>query len=164
MFSIINPRQTVLVTSRGDVNIAGKTMEKESIITLDWHTPLSFKPMLYAIVVGKSRFSYKLISKSKVFAINFMSIKNKKEVIFCGTNSGEFTDKLKESGLKKEEAEKIDCPIIKEALAVIECEVVDEIETGDHVIFVGKILGKRLKEEGKRIFHKDNYEFTTTKD
>ncbi len=163
MFSIINPRQTILVTSRADVDIAGKKMEKDDIITLDWHTPLSFKPQLYAVVIAKARFSYKLIHESRVFAVNFMSINNKKDVLFCGTNSGEFIDKFEETKLTKQQAEKIDCPIVKEALAVIECEVTDEIETGDHVIFVGKILSKKLNKEGKKIFHTEGYEFTTTK-
>jgi flavin reductase (DIM6/NTAB) family NADH-FMN oxidoreductase RutF len=163
MFSIINPRQTVLVTSRADVDVAGKSMEKDDIITLDWHTPLSFNPMLYAVVIAKARFSYKLIHESRVFAVNFMSIDNKKDVIFCGTNSGEFIDKFEETKLTKQEADKIDCSVIKESLAVIECEVVNEVEAGDHVIFIGRILGKKLNKEGKRIFHKDNYEFTTTR-
>jgi len=164
MFSVINPRQTVLVTSRANVNVAGKALEKEDIITLDWHTPLSIKPILYGIVVGKSRFSYKLIHESKVFAVNFMSKDNEKEVLFCGRNSGEFIDKFSRSGLTKGEAEKIDCPIIKEALAHIECEVADEIETGDHVIFIGKVLNTKLNKKGKRIFHTEGDNFTTTRD
>ena len=118
--------------------------------------PTSFSPQLYAISVGKTRFSCKLIQKSKAFVVNFMDIKNEKEVLFCGTNSGEHIDKFKESGLTKEEAEKLDCARIKEALAYAECEVINEIETGDHIIFVGKVLTSDVKKHGKRILQQEN--------
>ena len=73
-------------------------------------------------------------------------------VLFCGTVSGDHADKFAESGLTLEEAEKVDCCRIKEALGFLECEVVEEIESGDHVIFVGKILHSD-HETGKRVYH-----------
>jgi flavin reductase (DIM6/NTAB) family NADH-FMN oxidoreductase RutF len=134
-----------------------------NIITLDWHTPLSFVPGMYAISVGKTRFSRKLIQESKAFCVNFMSITQEDAVVYCGRHSGEHIDKFKESGLTKVECDNIDCPRIKEALAYIECEVTQEIETGDHILFIGKIVGTKELKKGKRIFHTEANNFTTTK-
>lgn len=67
--TLTNPRQTVLVTCR----------DKDNIITLDWHTPLSFYPMMYAISVGKTRYSLELIRKSKCSVVNFISKDYEKE-------------------------------------------------------------------------------------
>ena len=86
-------------------------------------------------------------------------------MLYCGTTRGEHTDKFKESGLTKEDCEKIDCCRIREAAAYLECEVVDEITTGDHSIFVGRVLKSDILNNEKRIFQfGDINEFTTTVD
>ena len=159
---IEGPRQVVLITTRSKIDIMGKEEIKDNIITSDWHMPVSFKPKLYAIAIGKERFSHKLISSSDVFALNFIPYELEKQAIFCGTYSGEVLDKFKETGLNKKEAEKIDCPLIKEASAWIECKVVDKIDVGDHTIFIGEVLRQEIKDSKKRLFHTGDKEFTTT--
>ena len=154
--TLTNPRQTVLVTCR--------YKGKDNIITLDWHTPLSFNPMMYAISVGKTRYSLELIRKSKVFVVNFMGKDFEKEVLFCGRHSGRNCDKFAETGLKKEEAEKIDCPRIKEALGFLECKVANKVEAGDHILFIAEVVNSSLKTKGKRLFHLFRDKFTTTKE
>ena len=69
---IYNPRQTILVTSRAEIDIIGKEVQKDDIITLSWHMPVSFKPSIYAIAIGKSKFSSKLIEKSKDKKVYFI--------------------------------------------------------------------------------------------
>lgn len=161
---LYGPRQAVLVTCRGKVEILGRVKEKDNIISVAWHTPLSVEPFMYAIAVGKTRFSLKLIKESGVFAVNFISKKMQEEVVYCGRHSGEHLDKFSETGLKKEECEKIDCPRLADALGYLECEVVDEIETGDHVLFIAKVINSKLEKEDKRLFHITGNEFTTTTD
>jgi len=156
MTSITNPNQAILVTSRHN--------KKESIITICWHMRTSFRPELFAISVGKKRFSFELIKNSKCFAVNFMPFNLEKETIYCGTHSGKNVDKFKETGLTKEECSKINCPKIKEALGYFECKVVKEITTGDHVIFVGEVLTSKLNKKGKRLFQVEDLKFTTTLD
>lgn len=163
MSEITAPRQTVLVSCRGKTIVMGKEVEKDNIIALDWHMPVSFEPELYAISIGKTRFSLNLIKNSKVFVVNFMPFELKDSVLLCGTRHGEHIDKFKEAGLTKEESAKIDCPRIKEALACLECEVTAETDAGDHVIFIGKVVNSELKKQGKRIFHLTERDFTTTR-
>lgn len=160
--SLINgPRQVILVTTRANVDIMGKEQSKDDIITLAWHMPTSFNPALYAISVGKNRFSLKLIQISKVFVVNFMPASSKKDIIYCGSRSGEYLNKFKDTGLEKVEAETVDCPRIKQALGYIECEVINEIDAGDHIIFVGKILKSELTKEEKRLYHIEGDKFAT---
>ena len=153
MFDIINPMQTVLVTSRHKIKnkLTGKDEEKDNAFTIDWHTPLSFEPMMYGISVGKKRFSHKLISGSKAFVVNFIPAYLEKEALYCGSHSGEHIDKFNETGLQKEEAETVDCPVLKDAIAYLECEVVDEIEIGDHVFFIAKVMKSEKRRVGKRL-------------
>lgn len=154
--TLTNPRQVILVTCRDK--------GKDNIITLDWHMPLSFYPMMYAIAIGKTRYSLKLIENSGVFVVNFMNKNFEKEILFCGRHSGKDFDKFAETGLEKEEAEKINCPRIKESLGFLECQVVRKIEVGDHFLFIAKVLNSNLKKPGRRLFHLWGDKFTTTKE
>lgn len=162
MSDIAYPMPVVLVTTRGTAEVLGKEMSKDNIITMAWHCSLSFEPELHGISVGKTRFTYKLIKESKVFAINFVAHELKDKAVFCGTSSGENVDKFVKSGLTKEECESIDCCRIKEASAVIECEVIDEIDAGDHVFFVGKVANTTKNDDKKRLLYLGNQQFTST--
>jgi flavin reductase (DIM6/NTAB) family NADH-FMN oxidoreductase RutF len=152
--TLTNPRQTILLTSRAE--------GKDNIITLDWHAPLSFDPMMYAVSIGKTKYSSELVRKSKVFVVNFMSKDFEKEILFCGRHSGKNFDKFKEAGLEKEEAESIDCPRIKQALGYLECKIEKEIEVSDHFLFIAKVQKAELKRKDKRLFHLFEDKFTTT--
>jgi len=162
MLDLANPRQVVLVTSGGSVDLIGKRVTKDNIFTLSWHSPLSFEPEMYGISVGKTRFSYRLIKESKVFVVNFIPHELKEQALYCGRASGMSVDKFKETGLTKEECDSIDCCRIKESSAYLECEVVDEFEVGDHVFFVGKVLKNVVNDDKKRLFYTGGNRFTTT--
>ena len=144
------------------MEIMGKVIEKDNIITVSWHMPVSFEPELYAISIGKQRFSAEIISRSKAFVINLIPYTLKEAAIFCGTHTGKHIDKYSEAKLTMEEAKTIDCGRIKEASAYIECEVVDEVEAGDHIIYIGKVVEKEEKEHSKRLLQ-GGKDFTTSK-
>jgi len=145
MVEIHGPRQVVLITCRYE--------DKDNILPVAWHTPLSFKPELYGIVIGKTRYSYELIKKSRAFCINFISPKEIDLIIKTGSSSGRNMDKFKAFGIKKEECRKINCCRLKNLLAYLECKVINEVDTGDHVMFVAKVVEKGFFKKGERIFH-----------
>ncbi len=131
MSALTGPRQMILVTSRAKIN----NRVYDNIMAVAWHMPTSFNPFLYSISIAKKRFSYKLIKKSKVFCVNFMPASLKKEIIFCGSCSGSKVNKFERCKLEKIECKYINCSRIKQALGFLECKIIREIETGDHVIF-----------------------------
>ena len=145
------PKMLVLVTS--------KDKEKDNIITLAWHTPLSHKPPLYGISITPNRFSHNLIRRSKEFAINFIDNSIRGEALYCGTHTGKIINKFEETGLHRKRAKVIKAPLIREAVAWIECKLVDEKKIGDHTLFIGKVVStadtnkkSRLYDKGGRIF------------
>lgn len=153
MGKINNPNQVALITS--------SYKGKDNMLAMTWHTKTSFQPNLYLISVDKTRFSCELIKKSKCFVINYMPYSLSKEIIYAGTHSGRHVDKFKETGLTKEKADKIPCCRIKEAVAFVECKVIKEVETGDHIVFIGKVLNAKFKRKDKRPFQLDKLKFTT---
>lgn len=155
MLLVSYPRQVILITSRYN--------EKDNIMTASWHTPVSFDPELYAVVIGKSRFSLELIERSNVFAVNFIPRELETQAVMVGRTSGRHKDKFKESKLEKQEASTIDCPVLAEAVAHLECEVQDKIDAGDHVIIIGKVMQRNINKSSKRLFQLiTGNKFTTT--
>ncbi len=119
---------------------------KPNIITIAWSIPLSMSPPLVAISVGKTRYSHQLIKNTKEFVINIPSKGLAKQATICGSLSGRTVDKFKRSGLTPEPARCVKPPLIKECIAHLECQLVNEIETGDHTLFVGKVLAATAEE------------------
>lgn len=166
MSDLDKPRQVVLVTTRHHFRqrLEKEETEKNDIITVAWHTPLSFEPELYGISIGKTRFSWRMIKESRVFCINFVPYSMEKQAVLCGTSSGENTDKYAETDLTMEECDNIDCGKIKEALGWMECEVVNELDTGDHTFFIARVISSSGEGEGKRLMQDSKTGFTTTID
>jgi flavin reductase (DIM6/NTAB) family NADH-FMN oxidoreductase RutF len=163
-FKLINPRQTVLVSCRGTVDIFGKPTEKDNLIAVDWHMPLSFKQGMYGISIGKKKFSASLIRASKVFCVNFMQFSQSGKVLFCGRHSGQFIDKWKDTGLTKGEASKVDCPVIPDCCGWLECKVIQELDTGDHFTFIAEIVHTQLVDpDMERLFHTEGDSFGTVR-
>jgi len=151
-YSLLYPKQTILVTC---ISKDGKP----NIMTAVWATPVSFDPPYLAICIGKKRYSHNLIKETKEFALNFPSAEMKDAVVICGSISGKNTDKFKEANLTQLKAKKIKAPLIKECLASIECKVVNEINAGDHTIFVGEVLAAQKNKEGKILLDKGGENF-----
>lgn len=116
--------------------------------------PTSLDPPLVVISVGKSRHSHDLVKSSGEYVINIPSEELLDEVNFCGSCSGRDLDKFEEAGLTPTNSEKVAPPRIEECVAHLECELVDEFPTGDHSLFLGKVVsaasdGKAFDKEAR---------------
>ena len=160
---IYNPRQMVLITCRGKYKIMGKEEEKDDILPLSWHSPVSSHPPMYAIFVQNNLMAVSIIRESKAFVVNFIPYSFVDKIKQAMGLSGEYTHKCETLGLHEAECEKIDCFKIKEALGWLECEVVEEKEYGDYVLFVARVLSSFLEREDKRPFPIEKDVFTTTR-
>lgn len=164
MFETLNPRETIAVTTRAETTIMGKTETRDNILVLDWHTPVSISPPMYAIAIKNDQHTIEMLRKSGSFVINTIPIEMKDQIILCGQVSGKHTDKFKHSGLLKEEAESIEGVRIKDCISYLECRVQQEIPIGDHTIFIGEVLLTYHNKTGKKLFHVKGDKFTTTID
>ena len=132
-YRFLQPMHTVLVTCMGEDG-------KPNIITLAWVMPTSIDPPLVAISVSPKRYSHRLITDSGEFVINIPTAELLEQTITCGTISGRNRDKFKETCLTPVQAKKVKTPVIKECVAHLECRLQELFVTGDHTIFVGRIV------------------------
>ena len=102
--------------------------------------PTSNDPPLVAISVSPKRHSHMLIEESQEFIINIPTLELLQSVYACGTFSGRSFDKFKKAGLTPIPAKKVKAPAIRECIAHLECTVDSQFTTGDHTVFVGKVV------------------------
>ena len=129
------------------IAIARDGQGKCNPITLGWSMITSHQPPMMAISIGKTRYTLKAVRQAGEFVIAFPSEHQEDEAMLFGTKSGRDTDKLKEAGTKIQPASKIDCVLMAEAVANFECRLAGELETGDHVIFVGEVVACHVNEK-----------------
>lgn len=122
---------TVLVTTtwRGKANV----------MPLAWHTPLSSKPPVIGIAVEQSRHSAEMISHAQEFALNFPKRPYLHHVQYLGALSGEHIDKIDAVQLATFAPTTITSPLIADCAAWIECQVVEAVPIGDHILFAGLV-------------------------
>jgi len=157
-----NPLQTIVLACRGTANIFGKIHQLDELYPTEWHTQVSSALNLYAVVLPKTHHVAEIIQNSKVFSINLISFENKESIIRIRSHLGEIIDKFLLAGFTSVECEKIDCPRIQESAGFFECEVQNQIDAGDHIIFVAKVVNSEIKHMRRRLFHINGGEYTTT--
>jgi len=118
---------------------------KKNIITIGMFAYFSGKPSLVGVGIAPSRYSFDMIRQSGEYVVNVVDRKLMEAVRVCGEKSGRDVDKFKRANLAPEKGIKVKAPCIKESPVSIECKVVKEVETGDHIWFIGEVLATHVR-------------------
>jgi len=118
-----------------------------------WKTRCSIKPPLFAVVLSKEGHTHKLIRRSKEFVVAVPNKELEKEVNFFGTKSGSRINKFKKTKIETEKAKFVKSPLIRKATINLECKLEKEINSGDHIMFIGRILAAYINESKKVLFN-----------
>ncbi len=117
---------------------------KYNPITLGWVMNTSHQPPMIAISIGKTRYTYQAFEKSEEFVVCLPSVEMREAVLLFGSQSGASMDKLAKSGLNVQPAVQIDGVLLSDAVANFECKLEGRLETGDHDIFVGRVVASHM--------------------
>jgi len=128
----VYPMRTFLITSG--------TFEKPNVMTADWVTPLSINPPLLGVAIGHRRFTKKLIDEYGEFVVSVPTIEILRDVWIAGTVSGADVNKAEKLSITFVPSKKVKAPSIRECQANLECRVFKEVETGDHILYIGEIV------------------------
>lgn len=128
--------------------VTSKDGEDMNVMVLNWFTQVSFEPQHVAIGLQRTSYSHGLMEKGKVFGLNIFD-KEGEEVIKQFSKSREKNpDKFKKANYS--EGPLTGVPILDEAVAYLECEIVEFVDTGSgHDVVVAKVLGAGVRKEGK---------------
>lgn len=143
------------------IAIAKDRQGKYNPISLGWVMNTSHDPPMLAISVGLARYSLGVIRHARAFTLSFLASTQAREAIFHGTKSGRDMDKLTVAGTPTQPATKIDSVLLADAVANFECVLESELATGDHVIFVGRVVAAHMHADAavRRLYTLGNEQF-----
>ena len=107
------------------------------------------------LCIGKGKKTLANIKESGAFTVGLADLAHMKKADFLGIASGnKMDDKFARSGLTTVKSDKVNAPVIEEFPVCIECEFLEELDTGNIHGVVGKIVNvmaeeSALDEEGK---------------
>jgi flavin reductase (DIM6/NTAB) family NADH-FMN oxidoreductase RutF len=103
----------------------------------------SFDPPLIAVSVNPGHASYPLLRASRGFAISVLRRDQLGLARHFGTRSGRDTDKLRSVAWHCAGS---GAPVLDDAMAWLDCEVVAAMPAGDHQIVLGRVIDGRVIE------------------
>ena len=132
------------------ITIAKDKNGKANPMTMGWTMITSGSPPMMAASLSKGHYTTQCIKHSKCFTISFPSSDMADAALFFGRHTGWNTDKFAEFECAHQPAQKIDSVLLSEAVANFECQLEKQLETGDHIIFVGRIVASHINTERKK--------------
>ncbi len=136
--------------------VTARVGEKINGMTAAWATQVSFKPPMIAVAIAEPRHTYGMIKESGLFCLNALPSQALELARHFGFKSGRKVDKFQDIAYKN--AQK-GSPVLEDAYAYLECQVVHAYEAGDHVLFVGEVVdaGELNEDAEPMIFKWDDF-------
>lgn len=128
----------VSCASQGEVNV----------FTANWLTQVSFEPPLIAVSVENDSKSLPMILRSRVFTVNVLRTGGRELAGKLGKSAIQHPEKL--SGVEYDLGAN-GCPILREALAWVACEVRHTAEAGDSTLLVAEVVDVGMLGEGQAL-------------
>lgn len=138
-YRLFYPRQSCFLTARDD----GKT----NVTLVDWVMPVSVKPPMLAVSLNNKSFSLDLLAHSKEFCVGVLPGTFVEKAMVVGSTTGKLIDKIDEFSIALEKAGVVDAPLVKGALASVECRVMQILGAGDHSLVVGEVVETRFPDD-----------------
>ena len=138
-------KKTALLMIPYGLYVLGVGEGKEATVsTVNWMTQASFDPPLVTVAVKQDTDTYSKLKGAGKFAVSVLGT-GQKDLAFAffrhvepeGGKFGDYAYETKTTG----------APLIVDAPAWFECELVTTVEEGDHAIVVGKVVEAGVREE-----------------
>ena len=131
--------------------VTAKCEDKEDAVLASWVNQCSFDPPAVTIALATLRSARLLVEASEAFIVNVLPkddmallkhFSRPPEDIFKGVKTHKGLEGIR---------------ILNDAVAYLECEVVQAMQAGDHVLYVGEIVGGNTLKGGDPYIHvRDN--------
>jgi flavin reductase (DIM6/NTAB) family NADH-FMN oxidoreductase RutF len=123
---------------------------QETGMLASWVQQCAFDPPHLSLVVKRGRPVHTWLGEGAAFVVNILDDGQTDMVAHFGRGFS-----LAEPAFEGLEVERSDGrpPVLLEALAYLECRVAGHLTVGDHDLFIGRIVGGRVLNEGHPMVH-----------
>ena len=134
-----------IVTSRAGSRVQGMTVSAFCSVSL--------RPPLVLVCASKDTITHGIVQESKVFSVSVLAADQ-------GELSNRFASKKDEDrrfeGLHCDDGA-TGCPRIPGALACLDCRVVEAVDAGDHVVYIGEVVAGDVGSAPPLVFFRSRY-------
>jgi flavin reductase (DIM6/NTAB) family NADH-FMN oxidoreductase RutF len=136
---------TVVTTLRPDGSPCGLTASAVCSVSLD--------PTMILICVERGAGTHDCIDQRGVFAVNVLP-ESPGETLARRFAGNDVEDKFRGVAFREEHT---GAPVLTDALAWLDCRVVQRVEGGDHTVFMGEVLGADSGEGTPLLYYRGGY-------
>ncbi len=136
-----------LITPGPVLLVSAGTGSDDNLFSVAWSMALRKAPPMVAILSGKGHYSWNLMESTGEFGLNVPGADLAEAVIFCGRHSGrEVPDKFAAAGLSRSPAREIKAPLVKEAVAHLECRICQVVDMGYSSLAMAQVVYAEARE------------------
>jgi flavin reductase (DIM6/NTAB) family NADH-FMN oxidoreductase RutF len=142
-----------IVTTRLDEKVYG--------LTATAFSSLSVQPPMVFVSILRKTLTHPLIEQSGVFCINFLA---PDMTHISDRFAGRYPNEERFAGLSYR-SDNTGAPVLDDAIAYLDCRVVEPLVTGDHTIFVGQVeaAGLQKPDQAPLLYYMGEYHTIGTK-
>lgn len=126
------------------VGVCGRPEEANAFVA-SWVTQCSFDPPLLLAAVSRDSYSHDLLQQGRVFSVNLLARDQDEIARLLVKPSHRVGDKL---GKVDYYQEVTGAPILRDALAFLECKLISSSSPGDHLVAIGEVVNAGGKPRG----------------
>jgi flavin reductase (DIM6/NTAB) family NADH-FMN oxidoreductase RutF len=131
----------------GFYSLTSRFEDDANAMVFNWFSQVSFSPRLVAIGLAKKAYTYELIGKSGVFAVNIFNKEDQDALTAFTKGRAKKPDKMQNAAFTP--GPETGAPILEGAAAYLECKVVQMVNVGgDHDILVGEVINAGIIKPG----------------
>lgn len=140
-------RRRVLWTMPSGLYVVGsRAGERRNGMTLNWATQLSFDPKLVGIAVEDGAFTHELIVEGGVFSLNIVD-REDRAIVRKFTKPVEVDLEAKTLNEFPFHDGVTGAPILDQAVAYVDCEVRQQVDTSGHTLFIGEVVDSGFQKD-----------------
>ena len=106
-------------------------------MTANSFTSVSLDPMLALVCIAKNSTTHEMVSRAEIFAVNILSDAHS---AWARRFAHQVTSPVDPFADIAHHSAETGSPILDDAIAYLDCQVVAAHDAGDHTIFVGRVL------------------------
>ncbi|HVF73600.1 MAG TPA: flavin reductase family protein [Acidimicrobiales bacterium] len=133
-------RRRVLWTMPGGLYVMGsRAGERRNGMTLNWAMQVSFDPKVVGVSVERDAFTAELVREGRVFSLNIVD-REDRAIVRKFTKPVEVDAEARTLNGFSYHDGRTGAPILNQAVAYLDCELRQEVEVGNHTLFLGEIV------------------------
>jgi flavin reductase (DIM6/NTAB) family NADH-FMN oxidoreductase RutF len=133
---------TILTTTDKDGKPCGLTVNSFASVSID--------PLMVLWCLDRRSSSLEAFAKSEVFAVHVLAAEQQE---LCWAFAGKDPDRFSKASWSFSDN---NTPVISDSLGVLECKKVQQIDAGDHIVFIGEVINIDKQDKEPMLFFRRN--------